>query len=69
MKCFSCSGPFHPASGHYWSPDVPVCGPCIRHFLVWFKQHMKRRWGGANFYAEAATSIKAKPTNGSVLLG
>ena len=27
-KCFSCGGPFHPATGHYHRPDVPVCGPC-----------------------------------------
>jgi hypothetical protein len=58
-RCFSCRGPFHAATGHYHRPDVPVCGPCTRRFVVWLKGHVKRRWGGHDFYAEAATSIRA----------
>ena len=57
-KCFSCGGPFHPATGHYHRPDVPVCGPCTKRFVAWLKGHTKRRWGGKDFYAHAATSIK-----------
>ena len=56
--CFCCGGPFHPATGHYHQPDVPVCGACTRRFVRWLKGHLKRRWGGHEFYAEAATSIR-----------
>ena len=60
QKCFACGGPFHPATGHYHRPDVAICGRCARSFLSWLKGHTKRRWGGHDFYAEAATSIKGR---------
>ena len=62
MKCSSCPGPFRPATGHYWRPDVPVCGPCFRHFLEWMKGHTRQRRRGHDFYEEAQTSIKARST-------
>jgi hypothetical protein len=60
QRCFACGGPFHPATGHYHRPDVAICGRCARSFLSWLKGHTKRRWGGHDFYAEAATSIKGR---------
>lgn len=60
MSCVVCKGPFHPASGHVWGNDVSVCGPCIRHFFDWVKEHTHPRRKGPDFYAAAATSIKAK---------
>lgn len=62
-RCKQCGGPFHPASGHYHAPDVPICGPCIRRFITWMKGHTHRRSSGADFYAAAATSIKPKIGN------
>lgn len=59
MKCFQCGGPFHPATGHFHRPDVPVCGPCFRPFVAWVKQHTKRKWSGQSFYEAAASSVKA----------
>ena len=59
MRCFQCKGPYHPAPGHYdhkW--DVAFCGACYRPFTKWLAGHMKREWGGANLYEEAATSIR-----------
>lgn len=62
MKCFACPGPYHEATGHLFNlPDatrVAYCGPCARYFLRWMISHMKRRWGGADFYEAAATSIR-----------
>ena len=64
-RCFSCGGPFHPATGHYHRPDVPICGACTRRFVRWLKGHTRRRWGGHDFYAEAATSIRPGTVPGS----
>ena len=62
-RCFSCRGPFHPATGHYHRPDVPVCGPCTKRFVAWLKGHTKRRWGGHDFYAYAvdARTVGQRP--------
>jgi hypothetical protein len=59
-KCSACGGPFHPASGHYHQADVRVCGPCMKHFVQWFKGHSKGKYGHpkASFYEAAVTSIK-----------
>jgi len=59
-RCAACGGVWHPASGD-WDPlhKVARCGRCYRIFLRWYKGHTKRTWGGRNFYAEAATSIRA----------
>jgi hypothetical protein len=58
-ECSACKGPFHPATGHYHTENVKICGPCAKHFVSWLKGHLKRRWGGKVFYEHAETSIKA----------
>lgn len=74
-RCFRCGGPFHQATGHVFVEfDIAYCGACYRHFLAWYKGHTRRKWGGSDFYAEAATSIRAgvfpaaAPSDGSDLL-
>jgi hypothetical protein len=57
-RCFACRGPFHPASGHVFTPEICYCGPCYRHFMAWFRSHTHRRSSGACFYTEALTSIR-----------
>lgn len=59
MRCFACQGPFSEVTGHFFAPDVPYCGRCIRIFYQWMKGHTNRRWSGASFYEEAATSVRA----------
>ncbi len=58
VKCFACGGPFHEATGHVFKGKfvgvATYCGPCARHFFAWVVSHTKRRWGGLDFYAEAA---------------
>lgn len=66
IPCFACGGPYHPATGHVWLPWMVVyCGPCIRSFYAWARQHM-RPWRARkgeeprDFYKAAATSVRAK---------
>lgn len=49
-RCSSCGGVYHPATGHAFTLDTQICGPCARHFLQWVKAHTQRRWGGVRFY-------------------
>jgi hypothetical protein len=59
MQCSSCRGVYHEATGHRFTANVQICGPCARHFVTWLKGHLRRRWGGVEFYIAAATSIRA----------
>ena len=56
-KCFSCPGPFHPATGDY-DPHYRIarCGVCMKRFYQWQRGHMAREWSGQAFYEEAKTS-------------
>lgn len=64
MRCFACGGPYHPATGHLFREFmVAYCGRCYRHFIEWMKGHMRRKWGGLDFYAEAAK--RPRSSNGS----
>lgn len=40
MRCSSCQGPFHPATGWVLSPNTVLCGPCAKDFAAWFKGRM-----------------------------
>lgn len=42
MKCSSCGGVAHPATGCQYSPTFIVCGPCVRTFWAWVKGHTNR---------------------------
>lgn len=59
MNCDACGGPYHESTGHLLSEDKRLCGVCARDFVKWLSGHLKRRWGGADFYVHAATSIRA----------
>lgn len=59
MRCVQCKGPYNEATGNlypHWG--VVVCGTCYRPFVKWVSGMVKRRWSGAAFYEEAATSVK-----------
>ena len=62
MNCMACKGPFHPATGHQFTPGPGVspmavlCGPCARGFVTWVKGHVCRRWSKGDFYKAAAES-------------
>ncbi len=43
MKCASCDGVAHPATGHAWSDKTLVCGPCYRRFRAWLVLHTDAR--------------------------
>jgi len=51
--CSACKGAAHPASGCQYSESVIVCGPCVRRFWAWAKQHMRARKKGSDFYSAA----------------
>lgn len=55
LNCFFCGGPYHPASGAWYSERVQVCGPCVRHFYHWFRGFSKprgKRETYTDFYGE-----------------
>lgn len=63
VRCFNprCGQPYHEATGHQFIVNgerIPYCGSCYRYFMAFIKSHTKRKWGGMNFYEEAATSIR-----------
>lgn len=66
MSCSACHGPFHPATGHAHSERTQLCGPCAREFMDWVRVRTRPRKGHVgrsgpgDFYAAAATSIKAR---------
>jgi len=68
MRCSGCRGPFHPASGDYDRAHcVATCGPCHRRFIDWLRESMAQgRSKGRDFYAAAATSIRAAPPSSAV---
>ena len=45
MHCASCGGAAHPATGCQYTTTTIVCGPCVRAFWAWVREHtakMKR---------------------------
>lgn len=42
MKCASCKGVAHPATGSQYSKNYIICGPCTRSFWTWVKGHTNR---------------------------
>ena len=59
MQCLQCKGPWHPATGHVFTPEARLCGPCARQFFSWMRATLRRRCNGHELYAAAATSIRA----------
>lgn len=61
VRCIRCKWPWHPATGDYdRAHDVATCGACARQFYSWLRGHVRRQWGGQDFYEAAATSIRAR---------
>jgi hypothetical protein len=68
MRCATCQGPAHPATGWFLSPTTLLCGPCAGRFGAWLVQWTSKRKrldkanrgaGLVSFYEAAATSIRA----------
>jgi hypothetical protein len=68
MRCASCGGAAHPASGCQYSETYIVCGRCTRSFWNWVKGHtnMMKRVGPkgvkpalkVSFYEAAGAPIR-----------
>lgn len=43
MRCASCKGAAHPASGCQYSEKTIICGRCVREFWRWVKGHTQPR--------------------------
>lgn len=69
MRCFQCHGPFHPASGNWYEQwQIGFCGACYKPFVKWLSGHLKRKWGGLNFYEHAARRPQPVVTEGAALV-
>ncbi len=44
MRCASCKGAAHPATGHQHSAKILICGPCARRWNAWLQSQTKRRF-------------------------
>lgn len=58
LRCATCGGVAHPASGCQYTPTFIVCGPCTRQAWVWLRAHINGKGGrkGLYFYAHAGRS-------------
>lgn len=43
MKCASCEGVAHPATGCAWSERTLVCRSCAVRFWAWMQSHTRAR--------------------------
>lgn len=52
MRCSTCGGVAHPATGCQYSQNFIVCGPCTREAWQWLRQFTasKGRRRGPSFY-------------------
>jgi hypothetical protein len=44
MRCASCKGPYHPATGHAHSEKTVICGVCTRSMLKWLEGQTHRKF-------------------------
>lgn len=53
IRCVTCQGPAHPASGAEYAPGVVQCGPCVRETWAWVIRRVNTppRPGKLNFFA------------------
>ena len=54
MICKCCQAPYHPSTGHMWSPDFVLCGRCAKDWLDWYKRRM------AQMHAKLKNKITGK---------
>lgn len=64
MKCSACNSPWHPATGHVWTPTLVLCRNCTLDFIRWLKQResayskpWRRDKSKTSFIEAALTSI------------
>jgi len=64
-RCSACGGPYHPATGHAFTPTCAICHRCAGAFFAWVVRHTQskaKRKGGVStalsFYEHAATLIR-----------
>lgn len=52
IRCRTCGGVAHPATGCVYSPTFIVCGPCTREAWAWIRNFTagKGRRRGPSFY-------------------
>lgn len=53
IRCRTCGGVAHPATGCVYTPTFIVCGPCTREAWAWIVGHTSakgRRNGRPSFY-------------------
>lgn len=52
IRCRTCGGVAHPATGCVYSENFIVCGPCTREAWVWIRgfTNQKGRRRGPSFY-------------------
>lgn len=58
IRCKTCEGPAHPATGCVYSPSFVVCMRCTREAWAWVLNHVNskgRRGGRPGFYAHVNT--------------
>ena len=63
MKCL-CGAPAHPSTGHRFTENVILCGPCAQEFYRWYSQRMnsmqqipKKTKASSSFHDNALKSI------------
>lgn len=65
MRCPSCGGVSHPATGSVLPSGEVVCGPCVRRFWAWASEHGKKTYrvgkkGKGSKYIAFPTGITKK---------
>lgn len=65
MRCPSCGGASHPATGSVLPSGEVVCGPCVRRFWGWASEHGKKTYrvgkrGKGSKYIAFPTGITKK---------
>lgn len=65
MRCPSCGGVSHPATGSVLPSGEVVCGPCVRRFWSWASEHGKKTYrvgkkGKGSKYIAFPTGITKK---------
>ena len=69
MRCAACKGVYHPITGHVFTEETVLCGPCAREFYKWYKlrmaqmDHPTKKSKGGTFSAAVVKSIHGEGPN------